>query len=83
MFLEYLDEDAHFVVEKAIKADGRIAAMGLLIGRDQRTGQNFRMRFCHWWRVVDGMATEIEIYADTALLTLALPEGGWQGKAGR
>jgi ketosteroid isomerase-like protein len=83
MFLEYLDEDAHFVVEKAIEADGRIAAMGLLIGRDQRTGQNFAMRFCHWWRVVDGLATEIEIYADTALLTAALPAGGWQGARNR
>jgi uncharacterized protein len=82
MFQEYLDKDAHFAVEDVIETvDGRVAAKGLLVARDQRTGENFNMRFCHWWKVVDGKAIEMEIYADTALLVAAVPAGGWQKPA--
>jgi ketosteroid isomerase-like protein len=83
MFREYLDEDAHFEVETVIAAqdEGIFAAKGLLIARDQRTGENFNMRFCHWWKIVDGKSLEMEIYADTALLAAAVPAGGWQKAA--
>ena len=82
MFQAYLDKDAHFEVEEVIEAvDGRLAAKGLLVARDQRTGEDFNMRFCHWWKVVDLKGTEMEIYADTALLNAAVPVGGWQKTA--
>lgn len=82
MFQEGLHEDAHFVVEDVIEAEGgRWAAKGLLIARDQRTGEDFNMRFCHWWKFKDGKSIEMEIYADTALLTAATPVGGWKKAA--
>jgi ketosteroid isomerase-like protein len=57
-----------------LDAGDRIVVLGRNRGRATHTGKEFEMPFAHVWTFTDGVASRLQVYADSAPLVAAMSD---------